>query len=112
MAWKIDLRKAYDTVNWSFLRSMLGYLTFPMKFISWISMCVESTCFLIQINGELVDFFDGETRLAPRRSYLPFAVYDCYGISFSTAERFIEEPGLLPPPEVSQSGPQTDYVCG
>ncbi|KAL9670344.1 hypothetical protein QQ045_007895 [Rhodiola kirilowii] len=64
MAWKIDLRKAYDTVDWSFLRSMLVNLNFPMKFISWISMCVESTCFSIQINGELVDFLMGSRACA------------------------------------------------
>ncbi|KAL9690981.1 hypothetical protein QQ045_011398 [Rhodiola kirilowii] len=59
MAWKIDLRKAYDTVNWKFIRAMLNNLNFPLKFIKWIVMCVESTSFSVQINGELVDYFDG-----------------------------------------------------
>ncbi|CAM8893804.1 unnamed protein product [Rhodiola kirilowii] len=52
MAWKIDLRKAYDTVDWSFLKAMLRNLDFPLKFISWITMCMESTSFSIQINGD------------------------------------------------------------
>ncbi|KAL9670895.1 hypothetical protein QQ045_008456 [Rhodiola kirilowii] len=36
MAWKIDLRKAYDTIDWSFLTSMLEKLKFPSKFIAWM----------------------------------------------------------------------------
>lgn len=30
---KIDLRKAYDTVNWDFLRSVLVGLGFPTHFV-------------------------------------------------------------------------------
>ncbi|KAL9667136.1 hypothetical protein QQ045_001485 [Rhodiola kirilowii] len=63
MAWKIDLCKAYDSVNWNFLRDMLTQLNFPLKFISWIGMCVESTSFSVQINGEMVDFFAGKRGL-------------------------------------------------
>ncbi|CAM8974862.1 unnamed protein product [Rhodiola kirilowii] len=31
MAWEIDLRKAYDMIDWSFLTSMLENLKFPSK---------------------------------------------------------------------------------
>ncbi|KAL9662431.1 hypothetical protein QQ045_027264 [Rhodiola kirilowii] len=42
LVWKIDLRKAYDLVNWDFLDDMLNALRFPAKFISWVSMCVTN----------------------------------------------------------------------
>ncbi|CAM8955612.1 unnamed protein product [Rhodiola kirilowii] len=60
MAWKIDLRKAYDTVDWQFIHDLLVCFKFPQKFISWIDMCVQSTSFSIQINGESVGFFEGK----------------------------------------------------
>ncbi|KAL9688499.1 hypothetical protein QQ045_032921 [Rhodiola kirilowii] len=58
MAWKIELRKAYDTVDRQFLHEMLVHLKFPLKFILCIDMCVQTTSFSIHINGELVDFFE------------------------------------------------------
>ncbi|CAM8895506.1 unnamed protein product [Rhodiola kirilowii] len=63
MSWKIDLRKAYDTVDCQFIHYMLVRLNFPQKFISWIDMCVQSTSFSIQINGESVGFFEGRRGL-------------------------------------------------
>ncbi|CAM8950219.1 unnamed protein product [Rhodiola kirilowii] len=63
LSWKIDLKKAYDSVNLDLLDAMLIQLQFPLKFISWISMCVRSTTFLVLLNGCLeglnkkADFF-------------------------------------------------------
>ncbi|KAL9689757.1 hypothetical protein QQ045_010146 [Rhodiola kirilowii] len=63
MSWKIDLREAYNTVDWQFIHDMLVLLKFPQKFISWIDMCVQTTSFFIQINGESVGFFEGKRGL-------------------------------------------------
>ncbi|CAM9001733.1 unnamed protein product [Rhodiola kirilowii] len=60
MAWKIDLRKAYDTIDWNFLTSMLEKLKFLSKFISWMVMCVQSTSYSVMFNGEMIDFFQGK----------------------------------------------------
>ncbi|CAM8921356.1 unnamed protein product [Rhodiola kirilowii] len=72
MAWKIDLRKAYDTVCWDFLFSMLLELKFPLKFIALIKMCVSSTTFSILINGEMVDYFEGKRRMRQGDPLSPF----------------------------------------
>ncbi|KAL9665702.1 hypothetical protein QQ045_000021 [Rhodiola kirilowii] len=63
MAWQIDLQKAYDTIDWNFLTSMLENLKFPSKFIAWLVMCVQSTSYSIMINGEMFDFFEGKRGL-------------------------------------------------
>ncbi|KAL9691441.1 hypothetical protein QQ045_011865 [Rhodiola kirilowii] len=63
VAWKVDLRKAYDTVNWQFLEFMMRYLRFPEKFISWVMMRVSSAHFSVSINGELQGYFEGKRGL-------------------------------------------------
>ncbi|XP_049378188.1 uncharacterized protein LOC125842962 [Solanum stenotomum] len=51
---KIDLRKAYDSVEWDFVEEMLYGLQFPYKFIKWIMGCKTTTQFVIAINGGLL----------------------------------------------------------
>ncbi|XP_062075581.1 uncharacterized protein LOC133779663 [Humulus lupulus] len=39
---KIDLSKAYDTIDWDFLADFLKALCFPSKFINWIMGSIDS----------------------------------------------------------------------
>ncbi|GJT89551.1 RNA-directed DNA polymerase, eukaryota, reverse transcriptase zinc-binding domain protein [Tanacetum coccineum] len=59
VAFKIDIQKAYDTVNWSFLETILTHFGFHEKMINWIMICVKTTSFTINVNGELCGFFKG-----------------------------------------------------
>ncbi|XP_062085740.1 uncharacterized protein LOC133791848 [Humulus lupulus] len=42
-AMKIDLSKAYDSIDWDFLENLLKALCFPSKFICWIMICLIGT---------------------------------------------------------------------
>lgn len=48
---KIDLKKAYDSLEWPFLRFVLLNLGFPLVFVDWVMNCVSSVSYLILING-------------------------------------------------------------
>eukprot|EP00253_Pinus_taeda_P035974 PITA_35974 len=56
---KIDLSKAYDRINWIYLRMLLTYLGFKHDFIRWIMGCITSVSFAILINGATSPFFKG-----------------------------------------------------
>ncbi|KAL0302627.1 UNVERIFIED_CONTAM: putative ribonuclease H protein [Sesamum calycinum] len=43
-ALKVDLRKAYDTVEWDFLSAVLQLFGFPGTFIGWVEECVTTLC--------------------------------------------------------------------
>ncbi|XP_070028800.1 uncharacterized protein [Nicotiana sylvestris] len=45
---KIDLKKAYDTVEWGFVEEMLYAMNFPMKFIKWVMSCITTTQYSIE----------------------------------------------------------------
>ncbi|XP_074288082.1 uncharacterized protein LOC141613240 [Silene latifolia] len=54
---KVDLQKAYDSVEWSFLREMLEALGFPSHMVELVMQCVTTTSYSISLNGNLFGFF-------------------------------------------------------
>lgn len=54
---KIDLLKAYDMVNWDFLKLVLIAIGVHPTMISWIMVCVTTPCFFVCINRGLQGFF-------------------------------------------------------
>ncbi|XP_021827477.1 uncharacterized protein LOC110768097 [Prunus avium] len=57
MAWKIDLSKAYDILNWHFIEVVLAELGMPAVLRRLIMHCVSTVKYQICINGELTDSF-------------------------------------------------------
>lgn len=49
---KFDLKKAYDTVDWNFLRGALIGLGFPGNFVNLIMECLNTSKFSLLINGK------------------------------------------------------------
>ncbi|GJV91873.1 hypothetical protein Tco_1539686 [Tanacetum coccineum] len=62
-AFKVDIQKAYDTVDWAFLKSVLMGFGFHERMIAWIMECVSSTSYSICINGNLHGYFQGKRGL-------------------------------------------------
>jgi hypothetical protein len=56
-AYKLDLSKAYERVDWSYLRMILSKLGFHSKFVEWIMSCVTSVEYKVKINGTLTQSF-------------------------------------------------------
>jgi hypothetical protein len=52
MALKIDISKAYDKVDWGFLRGMLERLGFADKWIHWMMLCVSSVNYSVLVKFE------------------------------------------------------------
>ncbi|XP_074278515.1 uncharacterized protein LOC141602101 [Silene latifolia] len=52
---KIDLKKAYDSIEWSFIKKMLQALGFLAKMVQWIMMCVSTPWYTLSLNGASFD---------------------------------------------------------
>ncbi|KAL0292943.1 UNVERIFIED_CONTAM: putative ribonuclease H protein [Sesamum angustifolium] len=71
-ALKVDLRKAYDTVEWDFLSAVLQMFGFPGTFIGWVEECVTTPMFSVCINGNPHGFFKGSRGLRQGDPMSPF----------------------------------------
>eukprot|EP00253_Pinus_taeda_P008825 PITA_08825 len=60
---KIDLSKAYDRINWLYLRMLLTHLGFSYTFISWIMGCMTNVSFDVLLNGSASTFFSSQRGL-------------------------------------------------
>ncbi|GJZ72126.1 putative reverse transcriptase domain, reverse transcriptase zinc-binding domain protein [Tanacetum coccineum] len=71
-AFKIDIQKAYDTVDWRFLGEILTWFGFHLLMTKWIMACVTSTSFSIGINRDVHGFFKGKRGLGQGDPFSPY----------------------------------------
>ena len=69
---KIDLQKAYDSVEWTFLEQVMGGLGFREMFIQWVMKCVKTVNYTIVVNGQTTQRFDAAKGLRQGDPMSPF----------------------------------------
>lgn len=84
-AFKIDLRKAYDMVDWRFLLQMLTGFGFHPVLVSWIKEMITSPSYSVAINGDSKGFFYGKRGIRqgdPLSPYLFTLVMEGFAMIF------------------------------
>ena len=57
MAVKVDLEKAYDRLEWSFIHNVLLAFRFPSNLVKIIMSCVSTSSISVLVNGNALDAF-------------------------------------------------------
>ncbi|KAK4383744.1 Transposon TX1 uncharacterized protein [Sesamum angolense] len=92
-ALKVDLRKAYDTVERDFLLATLQLFGFPPTFNRWIEKCVTSPHFSLYLNGEVHGFFAGARGLRQGDPVSPYLFVLVMEVLHLILLQFIEQDG-------------------
>ena len=87
MVLKIDLEKAYDKIEWSFIRDMLTRVNLPVDLWDIIMSCVSTVSTSILFNGEALDPIYPSKGDKVRGSFVPVFVYSVHGLPWAVDRR-------------------------
>lgn len=79
MAIKIDLEKAYDRLNWDFIKDTLVDIGLPMSLVTLIWHCISTSRMTILWNGERLQEFRPQEVSAKVTLFPP--IYLCFALS-------------------------------
>lgn len=88
---KIDISKAFDSVQWDFVLKSLKVLGFPEKYIHWIKLCITSPSFSVQVNGDLAGYFQSSRGLRQGCSLSPYLFVLCMNVLSMKIGRAVTE---------------------
>ena len=74
---KLDMHKAYDRVEWSFLRQIMIQLGFDVGWVDLIMACVTSVRYQVRLNNTVSDFFSPSRGLRQGDPLLPYFFLFC-----------------------------------
>ncbi|KAL6194708.1 hypothetical protein ACLB2K_035785 [Fragaria x ananassa] len=109
MAWKIDLAKAYDKLQWQFIESVLWEVGIRDKLLQLMIQCFTSVNSRVIVNGEVTKDFCPESGLRQGDPLSPYLFVLCME-KLSHLITFQVEQGRWKPVKICQNGPAVSHL--
>ena len=96
---KIDFEKAYDKVNWNFLKQALRTKGFHTKWIDWIDQFIRKGCVGVKVNDDIGHYFQTQKGLRqgdPLSPILFNIIAELLAIPITRAKEDGQVEGLIP----------------
>ncbi len=106
---KLDMSKAYDRVEWSFLEAIMRRLGFAEEWIHLIMMCIKSVSYSVLINGEQCGFFTASRGIRQGDSFSPYLFLLC-AEGLSALFRKAERDSLIRGIAICRGGPRISHL--
>lgn len=88
---KIDISKAFNSVQWGFVLMSLKAMGFPKKITHWIRFCITTPSFSVQVNGDLACYFQSKRGLRQGCSLSPYLFVLCMNVLSLKIDKAVAE---------------------
>ncbi|XP_019457635.1 PREDICTED: uncharacterized protein LOC109358024 [Lupinus angustifolius] len=109
MAFKVDLEKAYDRVNWDFLEHTLLQFGFPTIMVNLIMWCIRPGRVSLLWNGSRLDGFHPKRGLRQGDHMSPYLFVRCMEKLALSIHHKVEN-GMWLPIQLSRGGPSISHL--
>lgn len=109
MGIKLDMSKAYDRVEWAFLKAVMRQMEFPEAWIKLVMWCVSSVSYAILVNGQPVGNIKPSRGLRQGDPLSPYLFLLCTK-SLSSLLSQAEKTGVLTRVPTSRKGPRLSHM--
>ncbi|KAL5572899.1 hypothetical protein UlMin_022496 [Ulmus minor] len=109
LALKLDMEKAYDRVEWGFIREVMGKLGFSVGWTNKIMACISSVSYAFQLNGQKFGHLTPSRGLRQGDPLSPYLFLLC-GEGLSSLLHHYEQAGRIQGLKCGLRGPTISHL--